>query len=98
MIEVHVAYSFRNNEERDTYYRTIFELQIPEKTREENGCYMYDYYLPLDKDNIIFLLEQWEDQASIDAHTVQPHFLQMGEIKKQYVTNVEIVRYHAEKA
>ena len=98
MIEDHVAYSFKNNEDRDAYYRTISELHIPEKTRRENGNYKYDYYIPLDRDNTIFLLEQWENTASIDAHCTQPHYLQMGEIKKKYVTATVIVRYRIEKA
>ena len=97
MIHVHVTYTFRSAADRDAYYEAINRLQIPEMTRRENGNHMYDYFLPMGTDKAIFLLEKWEDQEALSAHAAQPHFLQMGEIKAQYVEKTEILRFESKE-
>jgi quinol monooxygenase YgiN len=42
----------------------------------EAGCHDYRFWTLVDDPTSMLLLEQWEDQASLDAHFVQPH---MGE-------------------
>jgi quinol monooxygenase YgiN len=42
----------------------------------EAGCIDYRFWTLIDDPNSLLLFEQWEDQASLDVHLVQP---QMGE-------------------
>jgi quinol monooxygenase YgiN len=42
----------------------------------ESGCIDYRFWVSVDDQASILLLEQWEDQASLDAHMAGP---QLGE-------------------
>lgn len=46
---------------------------IVERTRDEDGCIRYELVQNMDDDNHIILIEEWCDQASLDAHLAQTH-------------------------
>ena len=96
MIQVQVTYKFADNASRDAYLRELDVNNIPAQTLAEAGNICYDYNFPVGKDGEIFLLEQWADQAAVDVHGTQPHFLLMQEIKKKYVISTEIRKFIAE--
>lgn len=96
MIQVQVTYTFADNEKRDAYLAELAENNILAQTLAEKGNICYSYNYPVGKDGEIFLLEQWEDQPSVDVHGTQPHFLLMQEIKKKYVLKTEIKKYSAD--
>ena len=59
----------------DEYYKLIFELI--DRTREEKGNISYTLYADKDHAGEHVLIEEWEDQDSLDAHFKTPHFTQI---------------------
>ena len=93
MIEVHVNYYFKNNEDRDKFYKEAGDAGIISASRNEAGNIRYDYYIPMDADAKIYLLEQWRDQEALDFHCAAEHFAKLQGIKAKYVTDFERVQY-----
>ena len=56
----------------EEYYKLIFELI--DRTREEKGNISYTLYADSEHPGEHVLIEEWEDQASLDAHFKTPHF------------------------
>lgn len=56
----------------EQYYGLIFELI--EKTRQENGNISYTLYADVWHPGEHVLIEEWENQASLDAHFETEHF------------------------
>jgi quinol monooxygenase YgiN len=44
----------------------------------EPGCIDYRFWISTTDPNTMLLLEEWEDQASLDAHITQPHLAEFG--------------------
>jgi quinol monooxygenase YgiN len=44
----------------------------------EPGCLDYRFWISTADPNSMLLLEEWEDQASLDAHITQPHLAEFG--------------------
>jgi quinol monooxygenase YgiN len=44
----------------------------------EPGCIDYRFWISTTDPNTLLLLEEWEDQASLDAHITQPHLAEFG--------------------
>lgn len=84
MVNFHVTYKFKNKEFRDGFIAAIRDQKIAEITKSEEGCMRYDYYYPVESDREIFLWEQWDSAEAQQAHTKQPHFAVIGEIKEKY--------------
>ncbi|MCR4655990.1 MAG: antibiotic biosynthesis monooxygenase [Lachnospiraceae bacterium] len=56
----------------DEYYKLIFELI--DRTREEKGNISYTLYADKEHPGEHVLIEEWQDQESLDGHFKTPHF------------------------
>ncbi len=45
-------------------------------SRAEDGCLAYSYALDVLDDGLVHVVEQWRDQAALDAHFDTPHLQQ----------------------
>ena len=52
---LHVMYTTKENK-RDEFYKLINQLEIPQKSRAEEDNCRYDYFIPYDTKNQIFLV------------------------------------------
>ena len=93
MIEFHVNYYFESNEKRDAFYSFIKENAIDASSRAEKGNIRYDYYLPIEKDCNIYLVEQWKDQKAVAEHAAAEHYALLQKAKPDFVKNTEIVKF-----
>ncbi len=96
MIIINVLYTITDGK-RDEFYRLLCDMGIGEKSRNENGNIKYDYYFSAENPDGILLLEAWTNQEVLDAHAKSAHFLELQAVKKDYVTDVTIDKYTAEK-
>lgn len=91
MTNYYVTYTLKDRAARDAYFADVKAAGVIEKSRDEDGCIRYDYFYPADSDNTLFLWEQWESREAQKAHTQQPHFAELGEIKAKYDVDVDIL-------
>ena len=78
---------------RDRFLEQIIAEGIDAACRAEAGNIQYDYYIPADGSNELFLLEKWQDADAVAAHRGEPHFARLGEIKAGFVDDTIIERY-----
>ncbi|MEM7114965.1 MAG: putative quinol monooxygenase [Chloroflexota bacterium] len=55
-------------------------LEMAAATQQEEGCISYDFHASLADPNIIFIFEEWESDAALQAHFQTPH---MAEFRKK---------------
>lgn len=51
--------------------------ELVEATRQEVGCTSYELLQHADDPTQLVLVEEWESQAHLDAHTRTPHFVRL---------------------
>ena len=78
---------------RQALYRKIAEQHIDVDSRAEAGNRKYDYYLPLDSENDLCLLELWTSAQAQKEHGATPHYQLLTKLKEQYVENAQIQVY-----
>lgn len=88
MIYLHVTYTMPK-ENRDSYIRELIGEKMSEMTKKERGCHAYDFSVPLDRDDQVFLKEIWEDDA-LEGHKNGANIKKMHEIAKKYGIKSEI--------
>ena len=76
MITVNLYYSGKDGAAR-AFAREMEESGTAAAIRAEDGNLRYAYFLPLDDPETVLLIDQWRDQAAIDAHHASP---MMGKI------------------
>lgn len=63
-----------------------------ESSRAEAGNHGYQLYEAVDLPNQFVMVEEWEDQAAIDQHNTNPHFLRLMDHLKDYSTADPVIK------
>ena len=92
MIVMHVTYKCKPDM-RDEFLEMIFTEGIDAASRAEEGNIKYDYYTPVDSSDELLLVEKWSDADVLALHHAQPHFVRLGELKKEFVVETVIEKY-----
>ncbi len=53
-------------------------LGLVEPTRVENGCIVYELFLNNSDPTDFTFVEEWTDDAALDAHLESPHLIEAG--------------------
>ncbi len=61
--------------------------------RAEEGNLRYEYFLPMDDPDTVLLIDQWRDQAAIDAHHDSPVMGQIMALREKYDLHMKVERY-----
>ena len=63
-------------------------------TRREDGCISYNLLASTEDENVLVMLEQWNDTDSLNKHMKTEHFKQFGEtIKHLLAKEIDIQSY-----
>ena len=93
MIVLNVTYQCKPDR-REEFLETIMAEGIDAASRAEAGNIKYDYYFPADgNQDELLLVEKWQDADALKEHSVQPHFIRLGELKPEFVLDTVIERY-----
>ncbi len=92
MIVLNVTYKCKP-EKREEFLKMIRTEGIDAASRAEAGNIMYDYYIPTDDRDDLFLLEKWRDEDAVAEHGKQPHLARLKEIKAEFVNDTIIEKY-----
>ena len=90
MLLLNVTYTMKPGQ-REVFLKEVQAQGILEAVRREDGCMQYAYYLPVEEDDTLLLVERWRDQAAQQVHLTTPHMAQLGKIKEQCVLHTQIV-------
>ena len=64
--------------------------------RNETGNIGYAYFLPMDNEETVLLIDSWEDQESIDIHHQSPMMKTIMELRDKYDLHMRMERYRSE--
>lgn len=61
--------------------------------RGEKGNLRYDYYVPLNDDKTVLLIDEWESQSALDIHHASPMMKKIAELREKYGLTMKVERY-----
>ena len=89
MLYVNVTYTLPKAN-RDAFVADVLGLNIPELTREEYGNHAYDFSIPIEHDDKVYLREIWEDDA-FEKHKSSENIQKLAAMKQKYQIETSIV-------
>ena len=96
-ISVNLYYHGRNGSARQ-FAEAMERSGIADAIRKEDGNLGYRYFLPLDDPETVLLIDQWRDQAAIDAHHASPMMQQLAQLREKYDLHMTAERYSSTDA
>ena len=100
MITVNLRYTGKGNAALD-FAKEMTESGTVAKIRSEKGNCRYEYLLPLfddSPDKTVLLIDQWENQAAIDAHHASPMMKTIAALREKYDLHMTVERYLSDES
>lgn len=66
---------------------------IVQAIRAEKGNLRYEYFVPLDDEETVLLIDSWENQAALDMHHGSPMMVEIIKLREKYNLRMKVERY-----
>ena len=73
---------------REEFLEAIITEGIDEAARAEAGNLKYEFYISVDNDCDLLLIEKYKDSAAVKEHVRREHTKRLTELKEQFVEDV----------
>lgn len=71
---------------------------VAEEIRREEGNLRYEYFIPVDDEETVMLIDSWEDQQALDRHHVSPMMEKIIALREKYDLHMKVERYVSDEA
>ena len=90
-ITIHILYSGEGTHARDCA-REMVDSGLVEAIRAQPGNLRYEYFLPLDREDAVLLIDSWTDQAALDRHHASPMMGKLLELREKHGLHMTVER------
>ena len=97
MITVNLYYSGVNGAAR-RFAEEMTARGVVDAIRAEEGNLRYAYFFPMEDPETVLLIDQWLDQAAIDAHHASPMMGQIAALREKYDLHMRVERFVSDEA
>ena len=97
MITIHLYYSGKNGAAR-AFAEEMTASGTAAAIRAEAGNVRYEYFFPMDDFETVLLIDQWADQAAIDAHHASPMMGMIAALREKYDLHMKVERFVSDEA
>lgn len=97
MITVNLYYSGVNGAAR-RFAEEMTARGVVGAIRAEEGNLRYAYFFPMEDPETVLLIDQWRDQAAIDAHHASPMMGQIAALREKYDLHMRVERFVSDEA
>ena len=92
MITVNLYYTGTNGSAR-AFAEEMVQSGTVAAIRAEDGNVRYEYFFPMEDPETVLLIDQWRDQAAIDAHHASPMMAQIAALREKYDLHMRVERF-----
>ena len=91
-INVNIYYTGENgNAQR--FIKEMINQGIVDEIRAEPGNIKYDYFIPVDDEETVLLIDAWEDQKALDEHHASNMMNKIAKLRDKYDLKMKAERY-----
>ena len=97
MITINIYYAGANGAAR-AFAEEMIGSGTVAAIRAEEGNLRYEYVFPMDDPETLLLIDQWRDQAAIDAHHASPMMREIAARREKYDLHMHVERFVSDEA
>lgn len=95
-LTINIYYTGKNGNARK-FAEEMTSSGIVNKIRNEKGNESYDYFLPMEDEETILLIDKWKNQESLDLHHKSDMMKEIARLRDKYHLHLKVERYISEK-
>ena len=97
MITLHLYYTGSNGAARG-FAEEMTRRGVVDAIRAEEGNLRYAYYFPMGDPETLLLIDQWRDQAAVDAHHASPMMGSIASMREKYDLHMKVERFLSDES
>ena len=97
MITVNLYYTGKQGSAR-AFAEEMVRSGVVSDIRAEEGNLRYEFFFPMDDPETVLLIDQWRDQAAIDAHHASPMMGRIAALREKYDLHMRAERYLSDES
>lgn len=91
-ITINIYYSGINGNARK-FAEEMISSGIVDEIRAEKGNLKYEYFLPMNDNETVLLIDSWESQQAIDTHHNSLMMQRIIDLREKYDLSMKVERY-----
>lgn len=91
-ITINIYYTGKNGNAKK-FIQEMINSNIVDEIRKTKGNLKYEYFLPVNDDETVLLIDSWENQESIDLHHHSENMKKIIELREKYDLHMIVERY-----
>ena len=91
-ITINIYYSGTNGNARK-FAEEMLLSGVVDEIRAEKGNLKYEYFLPMNSDETVLLIDSWENQQALDIHHKSPMMQKIIDLREKYDLSMKVERY-----
>ncbi|AGZ47123.1 antibiotic biosynthesis monooxygenase [Streptococcus pneumoniae] len=91
-LTIHVYYK-DDGDSAIKFAREMLDSGLVEEIRNQKGNLKYEYFLPIEKEGTILLIDQWINQETLDKHYQSKTMQKILDLRKKYHLQMQVERY-----
>ncbi|MBQ3523329.1 MAG: antibiotic biosynthesis monooxygenase [Clostridia bacterium] len=91
-ITINIYYSGTNGNARK-FAEEMISSGIVDEIRAEKGNLKYEYFLPINDNETVLLIDSWESQHAIDTHHNSLMMQRIIDLREKYDLSMKVERY-----
>lgn len=80
---INICYTGKNGSAVE-FMKEMIDSGIADDIRSEKGNIRYRYYIPIDDKESVLLIDEWENQAALDAHHKSETMQKIAVLRKKH--------------
>ena len=89
---INIYYSGDNGLARQ-FAKEMIETGIVDEIRRKKGNLRYEYFLPMNNDETVLLIDSWENQEALDEHHNSETMNKIMKLRNKYDLHMKVERY-----
>lgn len=91
-ITINIYYTGENGNARK-FAEEMLASGTVEAIRREKGNIAYNYFLPVDDEETVLLIDRWEDRQALDTHHSSPMMDRIVGLREKYGLRMKVEYY-----
>lgn len=95
MLTINIYYK---GEDALDFMKEMESSGIADAIRAKDGCLRYDYFIPVNDDKTVLLIDSWKNQEALDEHHKSDLMPKIVQLREKYDVHMTVERYVGEES
>ncbi len=91
-LTINIYYTGKNGSARK-FANEMISSGLVDKIRNEEGNLKYEYFLPLDDEETVLLIDCWENEEALDRHHKTEMMRDIAKLRDKYGLHMRVEQY-----